>query len=271
MSRQRWVVSLFVIGHLSAIAVAAIPQPGKLPKANEVRYPAADRLAAVVTPVLDTVALSLADAPSKLWTATASPRSLATTYLHMLGYDEQWMMFSNPPPDDEYVRMRYFVTNGSTKAPGLDISRTVTELVFPAHREDAIRGLQSFRDSYRDKVFNNALDQFHRRLRDPEFVTHAAEESHQIFVPVARYFSRRFVREHLAPGERLARAEMWHGTAENPPPGLRSDTRDDRWRMLQPLYRGHVEEHGDAVRYGRLFSSEPQGDIIWTLEYTENR
>src|SRR5204863_6078287 len=116
-----------------------------------------------------------------------------------------------PPPYDRYFRVRYYV--GSPSRP----TWTARELVYPAHREDQVRVLTSFRDSYEDKAFEIAYNEFytHRDAKTIRDDTRSSELPPDL-APIARYFARRFQDTHLLPDERLVRVEVWHGTAPTP-------------------------------------------------------
>src|ERR1041384_403871 len=102
-------------------------------------------------------------------------------------------MFSNPPHIDRYLRTRYYIETPQGRR------WTVTELVMPAHREDRIRLLQSYRDSYQDKAMEIALVGF-QRARKPSLIAPATKSAElpDDLAPIGRYFARRFEQHELA-------------------------------------------------------------------------
>jgi hypothetical protein len=147
-----------------------------------------------------------------------------------------------------------------------------TELVMPAHREDRIRLLQSFRDSYQDKAFEVAMDGFFRRrsaaLVRPDTTSKDLPDD---LAPIARYFSARFSRTHLSSSERIVRTEVWIGTA--PIPRTRSDreshTLASRIAALRAYYEGPIETRRRIPPYPPYHSADDEADIRWLLEYFE--
>ncbi len=145
-------------------------------------------------------------------------------------------MFMNPPDYDEYLRARYYVGTHDTAA----VKWVATELIFPAHREDQVRLVQSFRDSYTDKAIAIALSAFLRaRFAAGAEVPEDETDLPENLAPVAGYFSRRFARESLVPGERVLRTELWLARAPNPAPGVGPDFEkvEERRAILQQLLR----------------------------------
>src|SRR5688500_17316842 len=126
MSRSRWILSLLVVSHATAVALGSIPTPPPDQKSRP-SPGVLDRLAGAV---------ARAHAAARLERVKSATRA----YLDLVGLPQEWSMFAPPPEEGEYVRVRYFVRgrNGATW--------TATELVMPAHREDRVRLWQSFRD-----------------------------------------------------------------------------------------------------------------------------
>src|SRR5438105_2540726 len=133
MSRSRIGISVFLIGHLTAITIAALPDPDRLNKVGAARHPTDDRLAALVTPILDRFTAGFARIPVALSRITRPLHRPVGFYVGITGLGQYWAMFKEPPPYDRYFRVRYYV--GSPSRP----TWTARELVYPAHREDQVR------------------------------------------------------------------------------------------------------------------------------------
>jgi hypothetical protein len=253
MSVSRWAVSLLIVWHLVAIVIAAIPRPTR--PADEPSLPgrAARAAAALAAPLHASRAL----------------QTPVNAYIGVLGLGQRWTMFSSPPKDDEYVRVRYYIgSSSSLQRPAW----TATELVMPAHREDRVRVLQSFRDSYRDKAIANALGNFYRRrpahLVRPDTLPGALPDD---LAPIARYFARSFADRYLEPGETVVRTEVWVGSAAMSPPGSPAAVDDAEWRqsVLRGYYEGPVENRYRVPPYPPYHGAEQEADIRWVLEYFE--
>ena len=172
------------------------------------------------------------------------------------------------------LRARYYVGSTTTPQPGAPLW-VATELIFPIHEEDAARGLRSYRIKHRDKAMQNAIAAFHRR-RDDRLIQPGTgpEELPNDLVPIARYFARRFQRNHLLPHERIVRTEIWQGIAANPPRLApdRSDTHERRLTVLRRYHEGPIEQRV-AVRaaYPVYHAGDQEADIRWVLDYFEGQ
>ena len=176
-------------------------------------------------------------------------------------------MFSNLPPFDRYWRVRYYVQ------PAGGRPWTATELIGPAHPEDRIRLIQSFRDSFQDKALELATAGFNRNRR-PEAIKPDSRPGDLPgdLAPIGRYFARRFASARLrGPDERIVRTEVWIGTIDNPPPGQPPDeaARMTRWAALRAYEGGPVEDHLRVRPYPPYHGVEEEADIRWVLEYFE--
>lgn len=272
MSGHRRLVSVFLAGHLAAIGVSAIPSAGSL--SADARVPGAppNAVSAAVTPRLDRLARTSAAVLERLDTVVAPVRRATGPYLQRLGLYQTWRMFTSPPRYDSYVRMRYFVASpkgGSSVLPAF----VATELIYPAGREDRVKLLQ-YQNAYRNKALSNAMDRFH--------VQYAAQlvrprgdfmpgEAGRHLAPLARYYTRRFTSGHLSNGERVVRAELWHGVAENGVAGSAAEAlrRASRQVRLQRFYDGPVEEPIQRQSMRPLMSEDHDGDVTWALEHVE--
>lgn len=268
MTRRR-LIAIFLGWHLFAIAVAALPPPNRLS-----HFPKRDPSAALgplsyrVTLALDGVAQVAEFFESGLWRLTKPVQPAIGYYLRMTGLAQNWAMFANPPTTAQYTRVRYYVQPRSGRL------WVATELVFPANREDRIRLVQSFRDSYRDKAMAIASSRFYdRRKKSLVAPETRPEQLPDDLAPVARYFSREFARTHLADGDRIVRTEVWIGTAPIPPLGteLDEDARLERAVVLQTYYDGPVEQRIRVPEYPPYHAGFREADISWLLEYYEER
>lgn len=266
MSRARWAVSLFIAWHLAAIVLGALPPPGRLAPV-QIRRPATDTVSERLVEALDTVAATLVSGEAALWRVLAPVRVPAAAYLRVAGLSQPWGMFSDPPKFDQYVRVRYFVR------PPRGPLWAATELVMPAHHEDDVRLVRSFRDSSRDKAMTIAAENFLRRLArraiGPETKTAALPDD---LAPVARTFAHAFQRGRLrSGGGTLVRTEVWLGTAPTPAPGTPVDDtmREARRALLHRYYEGVVEQHVAVPPIPPYHALDREGDIEWILEYFE--
>jgi hypothetical protein len=235
--------------------------------------PPSDWLAAAVAPVLDRAAQTVAPLPAALVGVPGPFRRLVNIYLDVTGLGQNWKMFSGPPKVHQYLRVRYYV--GPRSGPSAAVPEpawSATELVMPAHREDQIRFLQSYRDSFRDKAMAIALARF-RRAREPDLIrrdTTSAELPDDL-APIGRYFARRFEERNLGPDERVLRTELWYGEAPIPPPGTAPDPAltEERWNVLRGYYEAPVEDHFRRSSYPVYHTVAREGGITWVLEYFE--
>ena len=272
MLRRRVAVLLLIAAHLTALVIGAIPAPRDLSDPARPETRGVEPLSAWATPRLDAIAAAAGTVHRALWSLTSPLRPVVSAYLGATGLGQQWAMFWNPSLSDQYLRVRYYVGD---EPPGTRPARAAwlaTELVLPAHREDRLRLLASFHDSYRDKAVEIAMNTFSRKrartLVRPD--TRPAELPDSL-APVARYFARRFARAHLTGGERLVRVEVWSGTAPNPPFGSAA-TRiavAERQARLGGYYDGPVVRRLGPMTYPPYHAEEDEADIQWVLEYFE--
>jgi hypothetical protein len=211
--------------------------------------------------------------PGFLDDVTGDVRGGFISYLALTGLGQRWKMFSTPPETHQYLRVRYYVGARSVPAEGAaEPLWTATELILPAHREDQVRLLQSYRDSFRDKALMTALERFQVALR-PRRLRRDMQSSElpDDLAPIARYFSRRFERQALRADERVVRSEVWSGTAPMTPPGSPPDpvSTEARWAVLREYYGGPVQNHFGHPVYPIYRRVEKAADISWVLEYFE--
>jgi hypothetical protein len=262
-SPNRLLVSAFLGWHCLAIALGALPNPGALPKVEPRKE--------VATPLvswLDATASAFAVVPRALSGASRMIRPATSEYLRLTGLAQQWQMFGNPPTYDEYLRVRFYVADQqSAKARWV-----ATQLIMPTSRENGVRVLSSYRDSYQDKAFAIALQRFFEK-RKPELIAPdtAPAALPDELAPIVRYYARQFAERSLGPNERIVRSELWYGRAPNPVPGAALDSAAHAARMnaLFEYYDGPVEDRVLIPPEPPYHAAERQGDLQWLLEYYE--
>jgi hypothetical protein len=271
MTRGR-LVSVFVVWHLTAIVLGAIPPPDRVsaPSARQHRNalgPAGDR----VTDAFDALASVIQPITNGVWWVTRPLHRAADSYRALTGLGQAWGMFSNPPGSDQYVRTRYYIQ------PGTQASESrrwiASELVMPAHREDRVRLVRSYRDSYQDKAIAIALETFYRRRASALIRPNTRpDELPNDLAPIGRYFARLFERRVLAgTAQRIIRTEVWVGSAPSPDPGGSMDrtARLTRLAALQAYFDGPVEQRLTVPPFPPYHAGEQEADIQWVLEYYE--
>jgi hypothetical protein len=267
MSRRSLIIG-FAAWHLTAIGLGALP-----PKEQLSNFPARTspsplgRWGDAATAAFDDLAQVVIAVPRTLRVVTYPVAYVSNWYRDLTATGQSWAMFANPPQFDQYVRTRYYVqsTNGR--------QWIASELVMPAHREDRVRLLQSYRDSYQDKAIAIALQDFYRR-RKPVLVDPATKSSQlpDDLAPVGRYFARRFARRKLeGTGQRIVRMEVWVGKADATLFGRPVDEEvlSRRLDVLQTYYEGPVEQRIRIPPYPPYHGGEQEADINWVLEYYE--
>jgi hypothetical protein len=199
--------------------------------------------------------------------ATAQLAWPGQIYISATGLAQQWAMFSNPPRVDNYLRVRHYIQ------PERGRPWTATELVWPAHREDRIRLVSSFRDSFQDKALELAVEGFLRRRR-PAAIAPGTQpnELPDDLAPVARLFARRFADARLRDGgQRIVRTEVWVGTADNKAMGSPIDREGlaERRASLLEYSDGPIENRLRVPPYPPYHGEEQDAGILWQLEYFE--
>lgn len=267
MSPIRWVGSSLIAWHLLALSVRALP-PLELLSSSAPPAEWSSARGTLLTPALDRLASWVERAARHLHTFTAPVSTAADRYVRSLGFAQQWRMFSTPPTNAQYVRLRYYVSGGR------EPEWAATELVVPAHREDRVRLLEGFFDSTRDKAIMVALENFHR-LRAPEAHRKDTRPSElpDYLAPVVRHFARRFAAQGLLASERVVRVEFWYGVAPMSRPGaaVEAQLRASRSETLSRYYDGPVESRPPELPYPYppYLSRSQEGDITWILDYYE--
>ena len=258
MSSDRWLLSTLIAIHLVAISAASVPDPREL---NLVRPAAAgppfDPIARIAAPALNAVVGALGPLEAQAYRFTAPLRALTGIYVQA-GLRQKWNMFSNPVTADQYVRVAYYVT--SREAGRVRVFR---ELALPGQPEDRARLVHMFRD----KAILNSLEALVvSRLE------HSEAERFADLDPIAAFFSNRFRAAYLTPYEAITRTEIWFGKAQTPPTGERlTDSQlQERWAVLQ-RYRDGPVDVPPPITPLQLGALQGESDIVWRLEYAQNR
>jgi hypothetical protein len=259
VSSDRWLLSTLITIHLVAISAASVPDPRELDFVRSAgAAPPFDSVARIAAPVLNAIVAAFAPVEAHAYGFTAPIRALTGIYVQA-GLRQKWNMFANPVAGDQYVRVAYSVQ--TPREPGR--IRVFRELALPGQPEDRVRLVHMFRD----KAILNSLEALVvNRLEHPD-----AERSSD-FDPIAAYFSNRFRTTSLTPDEAITRTEIWFGLAPTPPTGERlTDSQlQERWAVLERYRDGPVDAPaaGAPLQPGAF---QGESDIVWRLEYVQNR
>ena len=263
MSRTQRLISAFVVFHLCALAICAIPVPDELPRQVPV-----DRSGQIglrrAAPLLDTLARYEVAVDRALWALVQPIRRPFWLYMRATRQTPQWNMFFRPPEGDNYIALKYYLA-----APGSSMLTVYKELIFPTHPGGRFRAVRAYSASFRDKAIDNTYQAYYTRLERElkrTDLAHAAASAQVTVLPVIQAFGRRFAARNLAPGERLTRVELWRALAPLPRPGESSDaaTRNARQDILDK-YDGVSGEVVPTSRAIPLRASMREADIVWTL------
>jgi hypothetical protein len=268
------IVSLFLVGHLTALVVAAIPDPTDIRSAAGQRQSPDDRVSATVRPLLDTAASRLETMSAALYTVTAPIRPVVSRYVALLGLGQTWNMFANPPLFTEYLRLRYYW------APAPQGNATplmmATELVFPIAPERNVRLLRAYQESHRDKAISNAFSDYFRYRWRRQFAGNPLSSPDDPVLrdrlarsldPVVQYFANRYAAKFLVNGERLVRIEAWYGHSDSPQRGLDRATPESHRAVLARYYKEPQPEPVQYLPPTYFDRAERELDIAWTLIY----
>jgi hypothetical protein len=183
-----------------------------------------------------------------------------------MGLGQTWNMFSSPWTEHRYARLRYYVASPqSSKAQGATPTRMATEMVFPILRVDErMHLLRAYRAFAWDKAFISAIQESVRERPTSGLPSALA--------PVIRFFANRFKRQHLVSGEHLVRVEVWLGRSPLRQRGSSPKRLPDGAGLsLTHASAGSVEEAVSPTDYPPLNAIEIQEDIVWRLEYLDER
>ena len=258
MSRERWLVSTLIAIHLVAISASSLPDPRELDLLRASPGQPIDAMARTVAPPLNAAVAALTPLEAHAFALTAPTRALTRIYIQA-GLRQKWNMFANPVTTDQYVRVAHHVESSQDQGR----IRVFRELVLPGQREDRPRLVHMFRDK---AILNSFETLAINRTEHPE------AENYSALDPVAAYFRNRFTTAYLAPGETVQRTEVWFGAAPTPPVGdrLPDSQVQARWSRLQRYWDGPVDVPAPRTptEPGAL---ESEADIVWRLEYVQNR
>lgn len=273
----RPVVTIFLVGHLAALAVSAIPSPGDLKLAEGVRESADDAVSSRVRPLLDWAAGLLQGVAGQAWRVSAPARPLLTPYVDRLGLVQNWSMFGNPPRGSEYLRFRYYYYPSRTEGERRPLM-VATELVFPVAPESESHLVAAYRQAHRDKAVSNALIAYFRQRLDrvaagrPSLAKddRAAEEAlRRNFNPMVHFFSDQYARAHLAAGDRLVRTEAWYGFAPSRQRGDAPLAPQSRATAIERYYRSPAAEAVSNPAFRAVDGTEQQADVLWMLVHIQ--
>jgi hypothetical protein len=274
IASTRWILSVFLVWHLTALALAAIPAPADLRVAAGARESNDDVLSLGIRPLLDAGNERVQSASAWAWRFTIPLRRLTAPYIERLGLGETWNMFGNPARGAEYLRLRYYAARDVAHEDGP--LTAATELVFPIDPATE-QVVLAFWHGHRDKAVSNAFGAYFiaraHRLAVGDNAFDQAEMLHQSAArnlrPVVQYFSAQYARQHLPPGARLLRTEAWYGWAPSRPRGEPSVTPLSRQAAIARAYRGQREDLPRRPAFKPIDTVEREADIQWTLVYVE--
>jgi hypothetical protein len=263
MSLSQRLLSAFIVFHLLAITIGAIPAADVLPKTSRSTSVPTNVISHSVTPILDSLVPSVAVLQAAAWTAVSPLRPFARTYLKGTRQFERWNMFSRPTLGDEYVSLRYY-----SASPGRTLLRGYSEIVYPSHPQGSVRLVQSYMDSFRDKAMASSLERyllaFSSAVKRSGLDASARAQEH--LAPIIRAFARRYSPTRLDPDERLVRADLWYGFAPTPPPGevVSDEMREARTRVVDAYDHSElgVFPAADLPPVGAVTE---EADIRWKL------
>jgi hypothetical protein len=264
MSPRQRLVSAFIVFHILAITVTAIPAPDAVVPEYRSGQASLTFLGRTLGPVADATVAPLRAFQVAAWSATQTLRAIARPYILATRQFELWNMFSRPSRYDEYIALRYYVA-----APGSSLLRVQRELVSPAHGEGGTRLLNPPSDAFRDKAIALFIESYfdkaqRERARNRSELT---ERPQEILFPIVNAFARRFKATGISAGEALVRTELWRGTAPIPPPGQVSPTEalDERRRALE-AFQSHVDvDFVPSDRVLPLGAVVHEADLTWVL------
>lgn len=172
---------------------------------------------------------------------------------------QRWDMFSSPRNFEQYVRLTYYVESSGKR--NLKLAR---ELVYP------ILANEDIRLSYvsRDKAVDTALERFLSSKSSG-----LSDQANGVNLrPVTRYFATQYIKANSAASTAIARTEFWYGQAPIPASGttLPSKVWQDRLDVLRDYQNGPWVTLF-AGTYPRVSTMESEADIVWQLEYIDQR
>jgi len=266
---RRGFISIFLVFHLTALLVSAIPNPKELQLSEGIRESQDDDVSVRVRPILDSSAEYLGAFADRAWQLTRAIRPAAMRYVGPLGLVQNWAMFGNPPRGSEYLRFRYYAAPGGTE--GLTPLTVTTELVFPIAAETENHLFGAYWEGHWDKAISNALIAYFRARLDRTAAGQsspppdAAPDVAQTMGPVTSFFADRFARTRLPVGHHLVRSEAWYGLADSRPRGDVPLYPESRARVVERYYRGIPPEPSTDSAPQPVDTLEHEADIVWML------
>jgi hypothetical protein len=268
MSASRWALSAFLVWYIGSLLVAAIPIPAQIHHPQPIAEVRDSALSAHLTPWLDRAAGVVWAIATRLSRSVAPIRPLTGSLLVQSGLAQRWDMFASPLRYDDYLRVKWYVSPAGALAR--KASWAATRLVLPTDREDRVRGPASLRSFSMDRPLASALDRFHPSGNPTD--TASLQAFAEALRPAMRYLTRDFESQRLDRAERVSRVEVWHGRSDLPPPDVATSPRRAlRLEVLRNYYAGAIEEPVISALYPPYFAVQTEGDIVWTLEYIEER
>lgn len=264
MSEFRRLASILILFHVTAVAVATIPAPGEVNAIDPARRTdASDPIAVRLAPALDRAAVVVFAIQRTLHGVLRPVRRVTQLYAGGAVH-QRWRMFANPPTDDRFIRLDYYVET-SPEAGSLRVS---SEVVLPVGPEESLR-------YFRGKAIRNALDTYLRK--EYSHLGIALERGEQpdprLFmelVPLVSYFAARYADRHLTPPARIVRTELWYGSAPIPPPGQRSSETALAERQKQlTAYEQRPPRTASRLVLKARGAVEQEAGIRWRLEHIE--
>lgn len=258
MSRYEWLVSLFVVWHLTSFSLSALASPDDIDRYRGEYAPNPYWIARQIRPLAETAARGLESMSRSLWWVTTPARVFTAPYGEAVALPQRWIMFARPGKYLSYVRIRYFWNSDDDDSPGVF---SADELVFPRDREDEVRLVASYWNSFHSKAMSSALTGFFAD-RDE-----GLDEYSSYLTPLLTHFAARFESRYLRPSQEVFRTEMWHGVTPIPPPGERvsDENAGAHFNAVSSYYGGIVPRPVSGRSYQARESIERQAGITWTL------
>jgi hypothetical protein len=241
--------STFIVWHLVAITMAAVPSRDDIGKVHGERFSPDDGLARVVRPTLDAVQPPFENAVLSLREALEPLRRLTGPYISKLAFGQRWRMFAQPPHSNMWMVIRVF-----SRLPD-GAADTQSVLAMPGSGLYAWRFASAYGPGFRDKALANALDAFIQlRQTSPNSPDDGwTRFGSDVLGPISRYYAAER-RRQLPAGAQVERLEIWQGSQ------VMSGRGDP------PVGRVDIDRcYGQLPQGARKQASARVGDTSWTL------
>lgn len=258
MSPAERAVSICLALHIVLITTTAVAlSPDSARSREEAATPRQNAVSRSLTPVFAGLGSAVATANASLRSGMPTLIRVAGTYTRRLGLGQLWTMFSEPIHTQRYVKVAFQVADPDSKRPAQAPVQLLEELVYPAARTDAVRGILT-EDFHRTKAVDTTLMDFRARGRRPEDLA-----------LLANYLRADFCRRTGTPPARVVRTEIWVGTVpidrsgesiQDASPPERNAAIADYFDGPRLTYRTPQVSPGSAYR---------EADIIWSLYYAD--